>query len=71
MEAKPIFIAKMPEISFDQDRLIEARNTLQDMLKDYHVIVTQTKGEEFVFECFNSNNIEEIDIEELKTKLNL
>jgi len=64
MESKPIFCVGMPKI---RERVSQdVRNELQLKMNDYHVLVYETNSNEPVFNCFNGENVSDIQIEELK-----
>lgn len=69
-EAKPIFIIRTPRLFTTEEHNI-LTEIAAEKLKDYHVlIVTGTEEEDFMFECFNGD-IPDIDIEQLKEKVNI
>jgi hypothetical protein len=73
MNAKPIFLVRMPKPDdVDRDKYIEMSRDLESRLNDYHVLVAfDNKIETAVFECFNAKDATEIDIESLRKEFNL
>ena len=73
MNAKPIFLVRMPKPEDDdRDKYIEMTRELEFKLNDYHVLVAfDNKIQTVVFECFNVKDVTEIDIESLRKEFNL
>ena len=73
MNAKPIFLVRMPKPEDDdRDKYIEMTRELEFKLNDYHVLVAfDNKIQTVVFECFNAKDATEIDIESLRKEFNL
>ena len=73
MNAKPIFLVRMPKPEDDdRDKYIEMMNQLEFKLNDYHVLLAfDNRIETAIFECFNAKDATEIDIESLRKELNL
>lgn len=68
--AKPILIARLTKthIALSNDYASEVNKRLSKKLKDYHVLVVvdkRSKGD-IKFECFNTNDIETVDLDYLK-----
>lgn len=67
--SKPIFIVRFPAeiVMENRDRFEEVSRDLQANLSDYHVLVVMESALEATqFECFNSVNATDKDIEELR-----
>lgn len=67
--SKPIFIVKIPQETYEdhRDHVSEIINGLERKLDDYHVLVMwDNRTDEIRFECFNSNDIGDIEFAELK-----
>jgi len=73
MNAKPIFLVRMPKPEDDdRDKYIEMMNQLEFKLNDYHVLLAfDNRIETAAFECFNVKDVTEIDIESLRKEFNL
>ena len=73
MNAKPIFLVRMPKPDDDdRDKYIEMTRGLEFKLNDYHVLIAfDNKIKTVVFECFNAKDATEIDIESLRKEFNL
>lgn len=73
MNAKPIFLVRMPKPEDDdRDKYTEMMRQLEFKLNDYHVLVAfDNRIEAAAFECFNVNDVTEIDIESLRKEFNL
>ena len=73
MNAKPIFLVRMPKPEDDdRDKYIEMMSQLESKLNDYHVLLAfDNKIEAAAFECFNVKDVTEIDIESLRKEFNL
>ena len=73
MNAKPIFLARLPKPEDDdRDKYIEMTRQLETRLNDYHVLVAfDNRIDSVVFECFNAKDAMEIDIESLRKEFNL
>ena len=70
--SKPIFIIRHPASQDESVRELLERHfrRLEEKLSDYHVLFTLETGIEKVeFECFNSSQVPETTIEELKSKI--
>lgn len=68
--SKPIFIIRYPAPQDASVRELLERHfrRLEEKLSDYHVLFTLETGIEKVeFECFNSSQVPETTIEELKS----
>lgn len=65
--AKPIFIVRVPAAANRQMNNIQ--DYCNEYLPDYHAFTVPGKGKYMEFECFNAENIPEIEIEELKKKV--
>lgn len=68
--AKPIFTIGFPSDAA-KDQLAGAQKGLGEKLRDYHVIVYATsKTTDIKFDLFNVSDVDEINIEELKSIVN-
>ena len=70
--SKPIFIIRYPapQDASVREQLEEQYKGIGEKLSDYHVLFTLETGIERVeFECFNSSQVPETTIEELKSKI--
>lgn len=68
--SKPIFIIRYPapQDASVRELLEEHYKRVEEKLSDYHVLFTLETGIEKVeFECFNSSQVPETTIEELKS----
>jgi hypothetical protein len=63
--SKPIFTLGIPNVILHED-LDRIRKELELKLDDYHVLVYLHNGEHVIFQCFNNENMTEINHEELK-----
>lgn len=72
MIAKPIFIVRFPNVeNVTHEEKKDTHEKLKSQLEGYYVLcVWDDKIESVTFECFN-HNLSEIELEELKLKLNL
>ncbi len=67
--ARPIFIIRVPtKLGISKEELTSITDQLEERLdKEYHVIAFSSSiDEEVKFECLNSSNAKDIDIEKLK-----
>ena len=73
MNAKPIFLVRMPKPEDDdRDKYIEMMSQLESKLNDYHVLLAFDNSlKSAAFECFNAKDATEIDIESLRKEFNL
>lgn len=63
---KPIFIIRIPA-SIPKEPLIEQMDYIQRTLQDYHIVpVRESSINRVEFECYNSTNATDKDIEEIK-----
>ena len=70
--SKPIFIIRHPASQDESVRELLERHfrRLEEKLSDYHVLfVWETGIKRAEFECFNSSQVPETTIEELKSKI--
>lgn len=72
---KPIFIVKYPSYLSQKDMkdiLITTKETFDDIRKEYHLLIIQGTHttHNIEFEMFSSRNINEIDLDVLKEKIN-
>lgn len=69
--AKPIFIIRIPISTLETmgaDKLRRIFNDLQMQLNDYHVLsMVDNHVTEAQFQCFNADNVPEIELDVLKT----
>ena len=66
MNAKPIFIVKLPS-EMDGKQVADIWDELHDQIKDYHVLVFQTnETKEPEFSVFYEKNFTEVKFDELK-----
>lgn len=63
--AKPIFVIRLPHEANNQFPY----DNVSDHLHDYHVITVPEDRDDIAFECFNTKDARDIDIEELKSKI--
>ena len=68
--SKPIFIVRIP-VDFAKkegvQRFEEVQKQLQAKLNDYHVLaIVDSSVEALVFECFNADDAEQKNIQEIK-----
>lgn len=67
--AKPIFISRIPYTLTD-DEYQKCKDILKEQLqKEYHLIFISQDISDFQFECFNSENVDDIEIEDLLKKV--
>ena len=68
--AKPIFIIRIPISTLETmgaDKLRQIFNNLQMQLNDYHVLsMVDNHVETAGFQCFNANDVPEIELDALK-----
>jgi len=68
--SKPIFIIKFPQPDKDLEKHQQQFDFLTKKLSDYHVLFSfHDDISSIQFECFNSSQVPEITIEELKSKV--
>jgi len=67
--AKPIFIIRLPD-TLSRGELHEFSKKATTTLTDYHTLIVTSEVKEVNFECFNCDNITDIDLEELKGIIN-
>ena len=67
--AKPIFIVRLPAMNYTDVEADDIKEKMAVQLSDYHILVVRSYIEDVKFECFNANNIEKLDLKDLKTKL--
>jgi hypothetical protein len=66
--SKPIFIIKFPQPDKDLEKYQEQYKFLTERLFDYHVLFSfHDDISSIQFECFNSSQVPETTIEELKS----
>jgi len=65
MDAKPIFIIRSVA-GTSQEELTKVQINVKNILTDYHVFVILGSGTQAEFECYNSKEADQIDIEKLK-----
>jgi len=64
--SKPIFILEVPE-HLDDDTTQKVTYKLEKKLEvDYHVLVIRNRSVNFVYQCYNAENMTEIEFDELK-----
>lgn len=68
--AKPIFIIRIPTSALETmggDKLTQITKDLQTQLDDYHVLsMVDNHVLEAQFQCFNTDNVPEIELDSLK-----
>lgn len=68
--AKPIFVLRIPISTLETmgaDKLRQIFNNLQMQLNDYHVLsMVDNHVETAGFQCFNANDVPEIELDALK-----
>ena len=68
--AKPIFVIRIPLSALETmgaDKLRQIFNNLQMQLNDYHVLsMVDNHVETAGFQCFNANDVPEIELDALK-----
>ena len=65
--SKPVFIIRFPFIEVNIDKYLEMYKQIGQQLSDYHVLCTMDNSVDRVeFECYNTINATDKDIEELK-----
>lgn len=68
--AKPIFVIRIPISTLETmgaDKLRQIFNNLQMQLNDYHVLsMVDNHVETAGFQCFNANDVPEIELDALK-----
>lgn len=72
MNAKPIFLIRIPKDTFDldNDKFEVLSKQLQLKLPDYHVLVmVDNRCDSAVFECFNATDAKKVDIGDIKAMI--
>lgn len=64
---KPIFTIGIPEIQLSE--LEKTSKRLSDKMPDYNVLIYRSNSECIIFNLFNSDKLEPLDIEEIKSIL--
>jgi hypothetical protein len=65
--SKPIFIVRFPYQEENRDKYLEIYKQLERKLSDYHVLCPMDSSiTRMEFECYNVDNAESKDIEEIK-----
>ena len=65
MKTKPIFIVRTP-ISASDEEVGKLGFNLQHELKGYHVLVLLGNTKDYIFECYNTDNLDKKTFDELK-----
>lgn len=66
--SKPIFIIRFPYSKEHREEYIEVLESIRRTMRDYHVFsVMDSETERVEFECYNTDNASELDIEKIKT----
>jgi hypothetical protein len=64
-EIKPIFVVRVPMYYKNRD-INQINYELGEKLKSYYIITVQSEVEEVEFECYNLQEAELIDLDELR-----
>jgi len=71
--SKPIFLMKVPVSVIDQEggrsHIETIQKGLESKLEDYHVLVMVEPIQRAEFECFNSSDAQDREIEEIKKEI--
>jgi hypothetical protein len=68
--SKPIFILRFPHSNEDRSKYLELLEMVRKTLRDYHVLgFMDSNTGKIEFECYNADNVAEVDIQEIKQRI--
>jgi len=63
--SKPIFIVKLPNV-FNNEQCDSIGKKMEERFFDYHILVVACEVKDFIFECYNTTDLDTKSFEELK-----